>query len=200
MWRFRDIQWKKVFARCAPGRQGLLVRDCLEQPIAAPPWRQSRTARLHRLCRQDYANFCLTACIIVAAAVVSTVANPHIVPYVLWDARISYPASACCWRGSLAGRVCSRARLECCVPTTCCLRCAAPGHPPTHLPTRLCHAQLNSEVDTIPAWAAVFAPLMMLLLTVRRALGPCRTPACEARAAWASAGLSKHTAASMCLP
>lgn len=25
---------------------------------------------------------------------------------------------------------------------------------------------LNSEVDTIPAWAAVFAPIMMLLLTV----------------------------------
>ncbi|KAL4424010.1 hypothetical protein ABPG75_001311 [Micractinium tetrahymenae] len=41
--------------------------------------------------RQDYANFLLTACLIVATIVVSVVAEPHIVPYVAWDARISYP-------------------------------------------------------------------------------------------------------------
>ncbi len=35
-------------------------------------------------CRQDFANWCLTACIIVATAVVAAVAEPHQVPYVIW--------------------------------------------------------------------------------------------------------------------
>lgn len=42
-------------------------------------------------CRLDYANFCLTACLIVAAAVVSAVAEPHVTPYYVWDARIANP-------------------------------------------------------------------------------------------------------------
>lgn len=39
------------------------------------------------------ANFCLTACIIVAVIVVTLVAEPHVVPYLVWDARISFPVS-----------------------------------------------------------------------------------------------------------
>ncbi|KAL4423522.1 hypothetical protein ABPG77_006545 [Micractinium sp. CCAP 211/92] len=64
--------------------------------------------------RQDYANFLLTACLIIATIIVSVVANPHIVPYVVWDARISYP----------------------------------------------------QNTNTIPSWVAVFAPLVMLALTI----------------------------------
>lgn len=68
------------------------------------------------LARQDYANWLLTGGIIIATAVVTSVAEPHVVPYVLWDGRISYP--------------------------------------------------LDSSLDTIPSWVAVFAPLMMLALTI----------------------------------
>ena len=57
------------------------------------PTQRAHSPRLLLRCRQDYANFCLTACIIVAVVVVTAVGEPHIVPYRLWDARISYPVS-----------------------------------------------------------------------------------------------------------
>lgn len=88
-----------------------------DEGLAEPQkWRFRDISWRQVFARQDWANWCLTACVIVATAVVAGVAEPHQVPYVIWDARIAYP--------------------------------------------------LNSEVDTIPAWAAVFAPIMMLLLTV----------------------------------
>ena len=41
----------------------------------------------HRLTlnhRQDIANWCLTACVIIATAIVAGVAEPHQVPFVVW--------------------------------------------------------------------------------------------------------------------
>lgn len=82
--------------------------------------------------RQDWANWCLTACVIVATAVVAGVAEPHQVPYVIWGepGGASLPCT---------GRLAHRSRLTPALPLAPCsdARIAYP---------------LNSEVDTIPAW------------------------------------------------
>ena len=100
-WRLRDISWRAVLARRVLMQLGLLDRACrcrrrrrrrrrrrcrrCPQPDCLTPSLPLRTAPLMAR-RQDYATWCLTACIIVAVAVVSGVAQPHEVPYLVWGA------------------------------------------------------------------------------------------------------------------
>jgi hypothetical protein len=84
VWRWRDIQWKRLFARyglldCrALGAAGTWSKTALGRPAPPPRCRHCPPAAsptfvpLHSVhhiccCRQDYANFCLTACIIVVS-------------------------------------------------------------------------------------------------------------------------------------
>lgn len=156
-------------------------------------------------CRQDYANFCLTACIIIAVILVTVLAEPHVVPYVIWDGRIAYPvrgwpvrsgdspgASSHSWCTNAGTVTCSQpvwwdiwlslvwqSQPHC----TALGRLARPCHrpallplpafhpslcipPPRPLPSTLPAVQLNSELNTIPSWVAVFVPLVMLALTI----------------------------------